>query len=209
MTQNLRFSLIYLATALMAVAALKFLTGSAISTAFVILSGLMSYFLVFGLIFVNEQYEEKHHGYIFLCTLPLSVREIVMAKFLRVLFAELLLAGMSVLWISLSPALGEQIVVARSWILFNALLALALGGLAQIGLFSTSYTTFLKISLVFLIFLQIMPLLLMSSGKAGQFIEGTIDFLSSINWVVLIPVGFAVYFVILLAAVKVKTLNRC
>ena len=147
--QNLRFSLIYLATALTTVMALRFLIGSNISDALVFLSGLLSYMLVFGLIFVNEQYEEKHNGYIFLSTLPISVYTIVFAKFLRVLIAELLLAGMTIILISLPPDPLEKVVVARSWILLNGLLALALGGLALIGLFSTSYTNFLKISLVF------------------------------------------------------------
>lgn len=207
--QNLQFSVIYMATVLITIAALKFLTGSAISTAFVFVSGIMAYMLVFGLIFVNEQYEEKHHGYVFLCTLPISVREIVFVKFLRVLCAELLLVGMSITLISLSPGLSDQLVVARSWILLNGLLALALGGLALIGLFSTSYTAFLKISMVFLVFLQMIPLLLMSSGKMKAFIEGTIEFLPTINWLVWIPVGLSVYFGLMLAAIKVKTLHRC
>jgi len=207
--QNLRFSVIYLATALMTVVALKFLTGSAISTAFVLLSGFMAYMLVFGLIFVSEMYEEKHHGYVFLSTLPIHVREVVFAKFLRVLIAEILLIGGTITLISLSPGLSDQLVVARSWVLFSGLLALALGGLALIGLFSTSYTAFLKISLVLLVFIQMIPLILMSSGKMLAFIEGTIDFLPTINWLVWIPVGLAVYFCLMLAAVKVKTLHRC
>lgn len=201
--------MIYLATVLMTVVALKVLIGSAPSNPFVLLSGILAYFLVFGLIFVNEQYEEKHHGYIFLCTLPISVREIVFAKFLRVLMAEILLIGMAITLISLSPGLGDQLVVARSWVLLNGLLALALGGVALIGLFSTSYTTFLKISMVLLVFLQMIPLILMSSGKMRAFIAGTIDFLSSINWLIWIPVGLAVYFGLMLAAIKVKTLHRC
>lgn len=207
--QNLRFSLIYLATALTTVMALRFLIGSNISDALVFLSGLLSYMLVFGLIFVNEQYEEKHNGYIFLSTLPISVYTIVFAKFLRVLIAELLLAGMTIILISLPPDPLEKVVVARSWILLNGLLALALGGLALIGLFSTSYTNFLKISLVFLVFIQMIPMLIMSSGKMKEFIEGTIDFLSTINWLVWIPVGLAVYFGLMLAAIKAKTLHRC
>ncbi len=207
--QNIRFSLVYLAVALMTVVALKLLTGSVLSNAFVFLSGILSYMLVFGLIYVNEQYEEKHHGYIFLSTLPINVREIVFAKFLRVLCAELLLAGVTITLISLSPALPEKMTVAYSWILFNALLALALGALAFIGLFSTSYTAFLKISLVFLVFLQLIPLIIMSSGKMQEFIDGTIQFLSSINWMVWIPVGLVCYFGLMLAAVKVRTLHRC
>ncbi len=130
--QNLRFSLIYLATVLMTAVALKILTGSVFSTPFVLLCGLLAYMLVFGLIFVNEQYEEKHHGYVFLSTLPISVREIVFAKFLRVLIAEILLIGMAITFISFSPGQPDQLVVARSWILLNGLLALALGDLTPI-----------------------------------------------------------------------------
>lgn len=209
MKQNLRFSLIYLATALLTVVALKFLTGSAVTNIFVVLSGLLTYMVVFGLIFVSEQYEEKHHGYIFLSTLPIHVLDIVFAKFLRVLIADILLIGMTITLISLSPGLSDQLVLARSWVLFNGFLALALGGLALIGLFSTSYTAFLKISLVLLVFIQMIPTILLSSGKMQAFIEGTKEFLSAINWIVWIPVGLAVYFGLMLAAVKVKTLHRC
>ncbi len=201
--------MIYLTTVLMAALALKILTSGGLTGPFVLLCGVLSYFLAFGLIFVNEQYEEKHHGYVFLSTLPISVQEIVFAKFLRVLIAEILLIGMAISLISLSPALHDQLVVARSWVLLNGLIALALGGLALIGLFRTSYTMFLKISMVFLVFLQMIPLILMSSGKMRAFIDGTTDFLSSINWLIWIPVGLAVYFGLMLAAIKVKTLHRC
>jgi len=200
---------IYLATALLTVVALKFLTGSAITAIFVVFSGLLAYIVVFGLIFVSEQYEEKHHGYIFLTTLPIHVREIVFAKFLRILIAEVLLIGMTLTLISLSSGLSDQLVLARSGILFNGFLALALGGLALIGLFSMSYTAFLKISLVLLVFIQMIPMILLSSGKMQAFVEGTKEFLFTINWIVWIPVGLAVYFGLMFAAVKVKILRRC
>jgi len=206
---NLRFSVIYLTTVLMAALALKILTGSVLSTPFVLLCGLLPYFLAFGLIFVNEQYEEKHHGYVFLCTLPISVRKIVFAKFLRVLCAELLLIGLVITLISFSSALPDQLVVARSWVLLNGLLALVLGGLSLIGLFRTSYTTFLKISMVLLVFLQMIPLILMSSGKMPSFVSRIEEFLTTVNWLIWIPVGLAVYFGLMLAAIKVKTLHRC
>ncbi|MFC2166688.1 ABC-2 transporter permease [Acidobacteriota bacterium] len=207
--QNLRFSLILLGTALLTVVTLKFVTGNPISGVFVFLSGLLSYVLVFGLIYVNEQYEEKHHGYVFLSTLPIHVREIVFAKFLRVFIAELLLTGLTIIIISLFPGQVDKIVVARSWILLNGLLSLVLGGLVLIGLFSTSYTAFLKISLVFLVFLQMIPMILMSSGKIQAVIDGTIEFLSAINWFIWIPAGLAAYFGLMLAAIKVKNLHRC
>ncbi len=201
--------MIYLAAALLTVVTLKFLTGSAVTNIFVVLSGLLTYMVVFGLIFVSEQYEEKHHGYIFLCTLPIHVLDIVFAKFLRVLIAEIFLVGLAITLISLSQGNPDQLKVAYSWILLNGLLALALGGLALIGLFSMSYTAFLKISLVLLVFIQMIPTILLSSGKMRAFIEGTKEFLPSINWIVWVPVGLAVYFGLMLAAIKVKTLHRC
>lgn len=207
--QNLRFSLIYLAVALLTVMVLNFLIGSATSAPFVVLSGLLSYILVFGLIYVNEQYEEKHHGYVFLCTLPIHVWEIVFAKFLRILLAEIMLAGLAITLIFLSHGNPDQFKVTYSWILLNSFLSLVLGGLALIGLFSTSYTAFLKISLVLLVFLQMIPLILMSSGKTEAFINRTIEFLPTINWLIWIPVSLSVYFGLMFAAVKVKTLHRC
>ena len=50
--QNLRFSMIYLTTVLVTVIALNFLAVSAISTAFVFVSGFLAYMLV-GLGFYN------------------------------------------------------------------------------------------------------------------------------------------------------------
>jgi hypothetical protein len=207
--QNLRFPLSYLLTALLAVVALRFITGYALATPFVLVSGFFAYILVFGLIFVGEQYEEKHHGYVFLSTLPLRVGEIVAAKFLRVMAAEVLLAGLSLFLISISSGTAKQMAVARSWILLNGFLALVLGGVAFIGLFSTNYTTFLKISLVFLVFLQMIPMLLLNSGKMNDFIEGILAFLGSINWAVWIPAGLLLYAGLLVGAVRVKTLHRC
>ena len=207
--QNLRFTALYLATVLVVIVALKFITGGALSPPFVILSGFLAYMLAFGIIYVIEQYEEKHHGYVFLSTLPINVREIVFSKFLRVLIAEIIFIGAAILLLSFSSASTDQLVVAHSWILLNGLIALVLGALALIGLFSTSYTTFLKISMVLLVFLQMIPLLLMSSGKMQTFIEGTTKFLSTVNWLIWIPVGLLVYFGLMVAAIKVKTLRRC
>jgi hypothetical protein len=191
-----------------AMAIVVFITGNPLSTTFVILSVMFVYLLVFGEIFVNEQYEEKHHGYIFLSTLPLSVREIVAAKFLRVLLSVVLLVGLSVLFISFSSGRTDQILLARSFVLLNGLLALAAAGLAFIGLFGTGYTVFLKIALGVLVLFQLIPFILLSTRKMETFVQRLIDFLPTINWLIVLPVGVALYFGLMLAAIKVKTLRR-
>jgi hypothetical protein len=205
--KDIKFVTIYLAAVLAAVLLLLILTGDPLATAFVLLCTVFIYFLVFGEIFINEQYEEKHHGYIFLSTLPVNTKEVVAAKFLRVFISAFLFVGVIVLLISLSARPLEGIVLARSFILLNGVLALVLAGLAFIGLFGMGYTLFLRISLIFLVFLQLIPFLLMATKKVDAFIHGVSDFLPTINWMIAIPAGVAVYFGLMLAAIKVKSLR--
>lgn len=205
--KDIKFVTIYLAAVLAAVLLLLVLTGDPLATAFVLLCTVFIYFLVFGEIFINEQYEEKHHGYIFLSTLPVNIKEIVAAKFIRVFLSAFLFVGVIVLLISLSARPLEGIVMARSFILLNGVLALLLAGLAFIGLFGMGYTLFLRIALIFLVFLQLIPFLLMATKKVDAFIRGVWDFLPTINWMIAIPAGVAVYFGLMLAAIKVKSLR--
>jgi hypothetical protein len=205
--KDIKFVTIYLAAVLAAVLLLLILTGDPLATAFVLLCTVFIYFLVFGEIFINEQYEEKHHGYIFLSTLPVNIKEIVAAKFIRVFLSAFLFVGVIVLLISLSARPLEGIVMARSFILLNGVLALLLAGLAFIGLFGMGYTLFLRVALIFLVFLQMIPFILMSTKKVDAVILGLSEFLPTINWLIVIPAGVAVYFGLMLAAIKVKSLR--
>ena len=205
--KDAKFVIIYLSTVVAAVLLLWILVGDPLATAFVLVCTVLIYFLVFGEIFINEQYEEKHHGYVFLSTLPVNVKEVVAAKFLRVFLSAFLLVGLIVLMISLSARPSEGIVLARSFILLNGLIALLLAGLAFIGLFGMGYTLFLRVSLIFLVFLQLIPFILMSTQKVDAVILGVSEFLPTIAWLIVIPVALAVYFGLLLAAIKVKSLR--
>ena len=135
------------------------------------------------------------------------MKEVVAAKFLRVFLSAFLLVGLIVLMISLSARPSEGIVLARSFILLNGLIALLLAGLAFIGLFGMGYTLFLRVSLIFLVFLQLIPFILMSTQKVDAVILGVSEFLPTIAWLIVIPVALAVYFGLLLAAIKVKSLR--
>jgi hypothetical protein len=205
--KDAKFVIIYLAAVGAAVLLLWILVGDPLATAFILLCTVLIYFLVFGEIFINEQYEEKHHGYVFLSTLPVNMKEIVAAKFLRVFLSAFFLVGLIVLLISLSARPSEVIVLARSFILLNGVIALLLAGLAFIGLFGMGYTLFLRISLIFLVFLQLIPFILMSTQKVDAVILGISEFLPTIAWLIVIPVALAVYFGLLLAAIKVKSLR--
>ena len=205
--KDAKFVIIYLSMVVAAVLLLWILVGDPLATAFILLCTVLIYFLVFGEIFINEQYEEKHHGYVFLSTLPVNVKEIVAAKFLRVFLSAFFLVGLIVLLISLSARPSEVIVLARSFILLNGVIALLLAGLAFIGLFGMGYTLFLRVALIFLVFLQLIPFILMSTQKVDAVILGVSEFLPTIAWLIVIPVALAVYFGLLLAAIKVKSLR--
>ena len=207
MKKDAKFVIIYLAAVAAVVLLLWILVGDPLATAFILLCTVLIYFLVFGEIFINEQYEEKHHGYVFLSTLPVNKKEIMAAKFLRVFLSAFFLVGLIVLLISLSARPSEVIVLARSFILLNGVIALLLAGLAFIGLFGMGYTLFLRVSLIFLLFLQLIPFILMSTQKVDAVILGISEFLPTIAWLIVIPVALAVYFGLLLAAIKVKSLR--
>jgi len=207
MKKDAKFVIIYLVAVAAAVLLLWILVGDPLATAFILLCTVLIYFLVFGEIFINEQYEEKHHGYVFLSTLPVNMKEIVAAKFLRVFLSAFFLVGLIVLLISLSARPSEVIVLARSFILLNGVIALLLAGLAFIGLFGMGYTLFLRVSLIFLVFLQLIPFILMSTQKVDAVILGVSEFLPTIAWLIVIPAGVAVYFGLMLAAIKVKSLR--
>ena len=202
-----KFVLIYLVSIMAMITLLRFLVGDPLGVTFVLLSVILIYMLVFGEIFINEQYEEKHHGYVFLSTLPLKISEIVTAKFLRVLFTSVLLIGYIVLLMSLSPDRQDSLVLARSFILFNGVAALLAAALAFIGLFGTGYTIFLKVSLFFLVLFLMIPFLLLSTGKMDAFIQSVIDFLPTINWLIVFPVVLVVYFGLMGVAIKLKELR--
>jgi len=207
MKKDSKFAVIYISATLVGVVILKILTRYPLATIFVLLSSVLIYFLVLGEIFINEQYEEKHHGYVFLSTLPLNVKDIVVAKFIRVFLSALLLVGLIVLLISLSPGDREGIVLARSFVLSNGLIALILAGVTFVGLYGVGYTVFLRIALFGLVLLQMIPFILMSTKKTEAVIVGISKFLPTIDWMIGIPAGLAIYFGLMFAAVKVKSLR--
>lgn len=205
--KDTKFVSVYLAAVAAAVLLLWLFMGDALSTAYVLLGTALVYLLVFGEIFINEQHEDKHKGYVFLSTLPLNRGEIVAAKFFWVLLSALILTGLIVLLISLSPSPQESIVLARSFVLLNGMMALILAGLSFIGIFGMGYTLFLRVALFVLVLIQLVPFILMSTHTVDSVIQPVLEILPGINWLVVLPAGLAVYFGLMMAAVKVKNLR--
>ena len=162
---------------------------------------------VIGGTFINEQYEEKHKGYVFLSILPVKEKEIVAAKYCLALITIALYVGFLVLIFSLSPSPAEEIALAQSYVLFMGIISLALAGLSYMGIFSIGYTKFAVIVMSFLVALGLIPMLIMKSyqGRMDVLVDQILAFFTALNWLVIIPITLLVYFGLMALAVKIKS----
>jgi hypothetical protein len=209
MKKNLNFFLFYFVIIAGLIIFLRLITGSNLSTVFVIISGIFVFFLVFGSTFTNEQYEEKNKGYVFMDTLPVTAREIVEAKYALVLLAVGLCVGFLVILISLSGSPPETIAIARSYVLLMGVVCLILAGLNFIGIFALGFTKFLMIVGIGWLAIAFIPTIILRTyqGRMDVLKDSVFNFLAGIDWLVVIPLALVVYFVQMLLAAKVRYLK--
>lgn len=188
---------------------LRLITGSELSTAFVIISGVLIFALVFGSTFTNEQYEEKNKGYMFLDTLPVTAREIAEAKFALVLLSVGLCVGFLLILISLSVSSLETTAVARSYVLFTGVACLILAGVNYIGIFALGFTKYLVVVGVGWVTLSLTPMIILRTyeGRMHVLQETILNFFNGIDWLVVIPPALVIYFILMLVAAKVRHLK--
>lgn len=188
---------------------LRLITGRELSTVFVIISGILVFVIAIGSTFTNEQYEEKNKGYMFLDTLPVSAREIAEAKFALVLLTVGLCVGLLLILISLSSSPRESADVARSYVLFTGVVSLILAGVNYIGIFTLGFTKYLVLVGVGWVTLSLTPMIILRAyeGRMDVLRENILNFFAGINWLVVIPPALVVYFLLMLAAAKVRHLK--
>lgn len=206
MKKNLSFVVIYLSFIVVLISFLRIIIGNKFSVPFVLISGVSLFLLIFGIVFVNEQYEEKHQGYAFLDILPVKAHEIVMAKFALALVADTILVGFLIILLSFSSGTPNQIVVARSFFLMTGCICLMMAAIMYTGIFWFGYTKFMVIFLLFTATLGLVPPLIITfyRDKMDIFITNTINFLAHFNWLYALPVILIVYSGLMLTAIHVK-----
>lgn len=206
MKKNWKFFGLYLFTLFLVVTGLKLILGRDLHTLFLLISGILIFLLVFGAIFVNEQYEEKHKGYGFLAILPLKAKEIVAAKFLLVLLADMLFTGFLVFIFSISRAKAEELAAARSYILLCGCICLVLAAVMYIGILGLGYTKFLVVVLTFTTALGLIPLFIMKTykGRMDILMEQVLVWLRGLDWIIMIPVVLICYYILMEITTWVK-----
>jgi len=172
----------------------------------VLVSGVLLIMLVFGPVFFNEQYEEKHKGYDFLDILPVKASEIVSAKFGLVLVTVMATVGYLLLLFSVFKVAPNDWVLVRSYILMGGVICLFFAALSYIGIFGLGYTKFAVIVMSFFVLIGFMPILIMKfyRDNLDVLIENMLAFLRSVNWLFVIPLALIGYFALMFIAIKIK-----
>jgi len=196
----------YLGVIFILTAILRITLGNEHVVPLVLISGVLVFMLVFGPVFFNEQYEEKHKGYDFLDILPVNASEIVSAKFGLVLVTVAAIVGYLLLLFSLSQTAPNDWVLVRSYILMSGVVCLFFAALSYIGIFSLGYTKFAVIVMSFFVLLGFVPILIMKFYRDNMdvLIENILTFLRNVNWLAVIPLALIGYFALMFIAIKIK-----
>jgi hypothetical protein len=185
---------------------LRITFGNEHAVPLVLISGVLIIMTVFGPVFFNEQYEEKHKGYDFLDILPVNASEIVLAKFAMVLVTVMATVGYLLLLFSLSKVSPNDWILVRSYILMMGVVCLFFAALSYIGIFGFGYTKFAMIVMSFFVLLGFVPILIMKFYRDNMdvLIENILAFLHHVNWLAVIPLALIGYFCLMSLAIKIK-----
>jgi len=196
----------YLGVIFVLMAILRITLGNEHALPLVLVSGVLLIMLVFGPVFFNEQYEEKHKGYDFLDILPVKASEIVLAKFGLVLITVVATLGYLLLLFSISKVAPNDWALVRSYILMGGVACLFFAALSYIGIFSLGYTKFAVIVMSFFVVLGFVPILIMKFylDNLDVLIENILTFLRSMNWMTVIPLALIGYLGLMFIAIKIK-----
>ena len=206
MKKNAAYYIGYLGIIVLVTVFLRMALGTGPTVPLVMISGVLIFMLVFGAVFMNEQYEEKHKGYDFLDILPVKTSEIVAAKFGLVLLTDIAVVGYLLLLFSFSPLSPGDWVLVRAYFLMTGVVCLALAALSYIGIFIISYTKFAVTVMTFFVLLGFVPILIMKiyGNNMDVLVESILTFLRNLNWIIILPLALVGYFILMGIAVKVK-----
>jgi hypothetical protein len=206
MKKNAVYYIGYLGVIVLVTIILRMVLGTGPAVPLVMISGVLIFLLVFGAVFMNEQYEEKHKGYDFLDILPIKTSEIVAAKFGLVLLTDIAVVGYLLFLFSFFPLSPSDWVLVRSCFLMMGVACLAFAAFSYIVIFVIGYTKFAVIVMTFFVLLGFVPILFMRlyGGNMNALVESILTFLRNLNWMILLPLALVGYFILMGITIKVK-----
>jgi hypothetical protein len=164
-------------------------------------------FLVCTLPVVTNEYGEKiNRGYSFLKTLPVTDKEIVLAKFLVLLAAVALYTGITWFNFRWLPATPYQLALARVWLMLNAAVGMTLAGgtLVLVYRFGLStLMTLLSVGLGGAVAGYITMAELLARGRFDNHLP-VLERVAGAGWAVIAAAGLGMWFVLLQVSIILK-----
>ena len=208
--KDIKAFLIYSVCLMFPVYIFWFLSRDSLNEIMVLVLGVTQFLLVLVPIMVNEQNEEKNHGYQFMAVLPINRSELVAGKFLLPLLAAGLLVMSNKFLISLFTASERAHDISASFILMSGLGALVVAAFIYLGVFAVGYTRFMVVAGVVLVSLGLVPQILFRTlrSRLDNIIQDVFVFLQELNWFLAITITLVFYLVLLRVALTIKNRRR-
>ena len=162
------------------------------------------FWVIFAAMWMSEQIEFKSNGYKFLRTLPIKDKDIVGAKFIvvfgsvciYVIFHCIAFAFISKAPDYFNPSCTIMINMGNVCLIF--------AGLLHVGVIKFGYMSFGKFLWILMIAGIVLPIVVTSFllPKIGLTRYDVIEAITSVNWIAMTAVGFALYYGLMRIAVK-------
>lgn len=171
-----------------------------------IMNSIFIYFVSLVPASIVETKDETNHGYAFLETLPVTVREIVSAKFLLVFLCVAVLVLYNFVLFAFFESTPETLNACRSVVLVNASLSLVLAGIMFLVIFRFGATVFLVLAGVVLLLFNLLGLVAFKTFNSGRDLLSGLDIsVEGAGWMVIVFFGLAAYYGLMRLAVRIKT----
>jgi hypothetical protein len=164
-------------------------------------------FMVVTVAAVHERNEDRYKGYIFMRVMPLTLSEIVIGKFILMLLVTIAAAGFIFMLAVFIPMTSDLRALGAGIILFAANLSLLVAALMYLGIYALGYIRFSYVArislLVFILIPQLVFFFAFKSGNRPDF-KNLLCIFTQANWLVISLCCVVFYFLLMLAAVKVR-----
>ena len=170
-------------------------------------------YCVLASVLTSEKAEEKNNGYAFMSHLPIKDSDIVASKFAVILAAVVFLCAYTSALVSFMESESYMFPFSRIFLLLCGNLGLILAGGMYILVYRWGYTTFMKISVIFVIVLLVGPVLFIEFVLVRRNIdyEGlfqSVNNLSWIIWLIATVISLMLFWGLLQTAIKAKENQR-
>lgn len=168
---------------------------------------IMLIMLVYGTVMHVEKHEDKNSAYAFLRTLPISDREVVTAKFILLLFLDII--GVAYLWaaIRLSELTYSPISILPRYLITAGIVCLVFSGIIYLGIYRFGYMKMKAWIMVLYLAMLILPQAIVLIGLEVRGIDpldSLMAKISGLNIPLVVCLGLLIYAGCLIGAISVK-----